>query len=758
MTRFDPDPDSTSDEGSTQPDELVGVESPDGVSTADRVVSDIRELPPHAQQDPLKTPVQFVSGVGPFRAKLLAKLELHTAEDLLFYVPRDVLDLSDVRGPIELEAGVTQSVRGSVVDVDTKSLRNNSVMVGVLIRCGSDFVRGVWFNQPWMFKKFRHNDVVLFSGKPKRQSGRWEFSNPVVQWLELDDDDSTSAIQVLPRYGLTDGLKMHEIRRIVQNAVDAYVEFVPDKLHAGLLEECQILGIREALVKLHKPSSVLEFESAKRRLVFEDLCEFQLAVAIRRRAWRVHESAAVLKTSPKIDSRIRRLFPFEMTNGQNSAIDDIAKDLASGKAMHRLLQADVGAGKTAIAMYGMLVAVANDHQAALMAPTELLARQHWATIDRALAHSRVKRTLLTGQLTAAQRRERVEQIASGELQLVVGTQALIQKDIAFAKLGLVVIDEQHKFGVGQRSKFSLGDQHPHVLVMTATPIPRSLCLTQFGDLDLTVVDELPPGRRPARTWRVHDRATQAKAWKFIREQLAQGRQAFIVCPRVGDKHEGESSLGFDDDFSDDESDDEVLAGNAEQLFRQLKEGDLSEFPLGLVHGRLDAQEKAEAMDAFRTGETRALVSTTVIEVGVDVPNASIMVVQEAERFGLSQLHQLRGRVGRGSHQAYCFLFSEATNPDVIKRLSAMERTTDGFEIAEVDFGLRGPGDVLGTRQHGALPLRFANLVRDRKVLEEARESAFRWVETGEFDQPEFAPLKLSVLDRFGELMNLPRSG
>ena len=735
---------------------------PERAESLERVesVDDLSELP--FPNEPLEASVQFMPGVGPARAKLLAKLDLHKAVDLLFYAPRDVLDLSDVRNPAELEAGMTQSVRGTVVDVDSRPLRNNKSLTAVLIRSGADFVRGVWFNQPWMLKKFQLNDVVLFSGKPKRASGRWEFSSPLVQWLEIDDEDRALAINVLPRYGLTDGLKMHEIRRIIQHAVKSCLEFVTDPLPVELREECQVLELADALVKLHHPPSILDYQSAVRRLVFEDLFEFQLAVALRRRAWRVHDSASVLKTTSKIDSRIRRLFPFEFTKGQDQAVADIKVDLASGKAMHRLLQADVGAGKTAIAMYAMLVAVANDHQAVLMAPTELLARQHWATIDQALAQSRVKRTLLTGHLTAAQRRKRVEQIGNGEMQLIIGTQALIQKDIRFAKLGLAVIDEQHKFGVGQRAQFSMGEQHPHVLVMTATPIPRSLCLTQFGDLDLTVINELPPGRQPSRTWRVHNASTQTRAWKFIRDQLSSGRQAFVVCPRVGNTNLPENQsvpLPMEDPFATDaEANDNSLAGNAEELYRQLKDGELKDIPIGIVHGRMDAQQKADAMDAFRTGETRALVSTTVIEVGVDVANASIMVIQEAERFGLSQLHQLRGRIGRGSHQGYCFLFSNASNAEVVKRLSAMENTNDGFEIAEVDFEIRGPGDVLGTRQHGALPLRYANLLNDRKVLEEARKVAFELVDSCEFDEPEFAPLKLSVLDRFGDLMNLPRSG
>lgn len=710
--------------------------------------------------DPLAMPVQFLKGVGPARAKLLAKLNLATVEDLLFYMPRDVLDLSDVRDPSTLEVGFTQTVRGSVVDTDARQLKNGRTLTAVLLRSGRDFVRGVWFNQPWMRKKFQMEDVVLFSGKPKRNQGRWEFSNPHTQWLDLDDEDAT-AITVLPRYGLTEGLKMHEVRRIVRAAVESYLEFVPDRIPAGWSEEWKLTGIRETLRRLHQPLSVLEFESAQRRLLFEDLLEFQLAVAIRRRAWKVGDAAPVLKSTPKIDSRIRRLFPFQFTAGQDQAVEEIAADLASGRAMHRLLQADVGAGKTAIAVYAMLVAVAAGHQTALMAPTELLATQHWHTIDRVLAQSRVRRRLLTGSLTAAQRRDALAEIAAGEVDLIVGTQALIQKDVAFQSLGLAVIDEQHKFGVGQRAQFSLDGQHPHVLVMTATPIPRSLCLTQFGDLDISVINELPPGRQPVRTWRVFNPQTRKKAWSFIRDRLGEGRQVYVVCPRVSasastedesSQNESDSGLGFESE------DDEELAGSTEEVFAQLSTGELSGFRVGLVHGQMDAQRKADAMDAFRTGETQALVSTTVIEVGVDVPNATIIVVQQAERFGLSQLHQLRGRIGRGRHQGYCFLFSDATTAEVTRRLSAMEKTSDGFEIAEVDFEIRGPGDILGTRQHGALPLRFASLTRDRKLLEEAREAAFALVESAQFDEPEFAPLKVNVLERFGELMELPRSG
>ncbi len=730
-------------------------------------------------EDPLSTPVQFVRGVGPARALILAKLDLLTVSDLLFYLPRDVLDLSDVRDPDKLEVDVLQSVRGTVVDIDSRPTRTGT-MTGVLIRSGTDFVRGLWFNQPWMYRKFKHGDSVLFSGKPKRNKGRWEFSNPLTQWLDLDDEDSSNVLAVLPRYGLTDGLKMPEVRRIIKATVEEFLQHVPDRIPDAARLKWKLPSLADALRSLHLPKSVAEYDAARRRLIFEDLLEFQLAVAMRRRAWRAGQPAPVLPNSPKIDSRIRRLFPFQFTKGQDAAISDIVRDMASGQAMHRLLQADVGAGKTAIAIYGMLVTVANGFQCVLMAPTELLANQHWQTIERVLAQSRVNRVLLTGNLGAAARRKALEEIASGEIQLIVGTQAVIQADVKFAKLGLAIIDEQHKFGVGQRAKFSQGEQKPHVLVMTATPIPRSLCLTQFGDLDISVINELPPGRQPVRTWRVQDPATRSRAWKFIRDQVTAGRQAYVVCPRVGEVEDRQPQAIADEEsdevrhvemsnhqihhsgLRDESSINALLAGEllgaTEEVYQQLKNGELKDFRVGIVHGQMDRQLKSDAMEAFRTGETQVLVSTTVVEVGVDVPNATIIVIQQAERFGLSQLHQLRGRVGRGKYQGYCFLFSDASAPEVVKRLQAMEQFTDGFQIAEADFELRGPGDILGTKQHGTLPLRVADLNRDREVVEEAREIAFGLVEKREFDRPEFAPLKANVLDRFAHVMDLPRTG
>lgn len=693
--------------------------------------------------DPLSRPVQFLKGVGPARADLLTKLEIRTVGDLLWHLPRELLDLTDVRRPRDLVEKQEQTVRGTVVDLDGREGKGGKSIVAGLLDCDGEYVRGVWFGQPWMLQKLHLGDWVLWSGKPKRHQGRWELSHPRIQWI--DEEDRVSHGGLLPKYPLTEGLRIEEMRRMMRAAVDEAADSIAEPLPATFREETGLVSLPAAIRQVHVPATREQYDAARRRILFDDLFEFQLGLALRRRAWKQEATAPVLPLTTKIDARIRRLFPFRFTAGQDAAIREIAADLASGRAMHRLLQADVGAGKTAIAIYAMLMCVAAGRQTVLMAPTELLAVQHWETLERVLAESRVERALLTGSLTSAQRKQTLDGIAAARIQIVVGTQAVIQSDVRFQNLGLAVIDEQHKFGVAQRSRFATGDAPPHVLVMTATPIPRSLCLTQFGDLDLTVVSESPPGRQPIVTSRIAGPGAARKAWEFVRKQLHSGRQAYVVCPRI----EG-GEVAIEPGAAD--------AAGAIETHRLLARGDLQDFRLGLVHGQMDRDERANVMRQFRDGEFDVLVSTTVIEVGVDVPNATLMVVRQAERFGLSQLHQLRGRVGRGKFQGYCFLFSEATAADAMARLTALERTANGFEIAEQDFQLRGPGDVLGTRQHGDLPLRVADLARDTDILQQARDAAFTLVGSGRLDEPEFAPLKLKVLERFGKLFDLPQSG
>ena len=691
-------------------------------------------------ESPLQTQVRFLPGVGPVRAESLQRLGIETVEDLLWHLPRDLVDLTEVRRVGELEPDILQTVRGEVVELDDRRIRGGRRMASVVIDSGDEFLKATWFNQSWVLGKVRHGDAVLFSGKPKRRAGRWEMTHPRIQVIDVDDLEAHGGL--LPKYPLTDGVTMEVMRRVTRDAVDRFVEQIEDPIPETWWERFGVVGLHEALAGVHRPESVDDYIAARRRLIFDDLLEFLLGLALRRRAWREAGRSPRLPVSAKIDSRIRRRFPFELTGGQEQAVGEIVADLDDDHSMHRLLQADVGAGKTAVALYAMLVAIAAEHQAVLMAPTELLARQHWQTIEGLLEGSRVDRVLLTGHLSAADRRETLERIATGDIQLIIGTHAVIQQDVEFASLGLAVIDEQHKFGVIQRSRFTDEDQEvsPHVLVMTATPIPRSLCLTQFGDLDVTTIDDLPPGRQPVVTSVIWDEATRQKAWGFVREQVTAGRQAFVVCPRIDAGEETGEGMGV------------------EQTWQRLGENELAGISIGLVHGRLDIDEKTAAMQDFRDGRTRVLVATTVVEVGVDVPNATLMVVHQAERFGLSQLHQLRGRIGRGSYQGYCFLMAGRQDETAAARLEVLDQHADGFSVAEADFLLRGPGDVLGVRQHGELPLRVADLVKDRELLEETRAIAFDLVRTGEVDGDEAGPLRRRVQERFGELMELPQTG
>ncbi len=696
------------------------------------------QTPGQSSAERLETPVQFVRGVGPPRAELLKNLNIITARDLLFHVPNGVNDFSDIRPVPKLEADLEQSVHGFVVDRDVRQLTKGRTLVGILLDCDGHYVRGVWFNQPWMFKKFRDNDHLIFSGKPQRKAGRWEFNGPRVHTLAPDDDIENS-VGVLPRYSLTDGIKMDSMRRMVRAAVEGFAELVPDPLPESFRIYHQLPDLPTALKWMHLPETVKQWEAGRYRILLDDLLEFQLGLALRRRTFGRTLNAPPIEVSAKVDARIRRLFTFRFTEGQDRSIREIVADLQQPHPMHRLLQADVGAGKTAVAVYAMLSAIAAGYQAALMAPTEVLATQHWETFDELLAESRVQRCLLLGGLPAAKRRELLDGISSGSMNLVIGTQAVIQDSVRFRNLSLVVIDEQHRFGVRQRARFTTADSSPHILVMTATPIPRSLCLTQFGDLDISTINELPPGRQKVITARIMDQPEQVRMWQFVRQQIEKGRQAYVVCPRV-----------------EEQSDDD--GASAESAFRHLSRSELAGLRVDLLHGRMEREQRHDVMDRFRNHETDVLVSTTVIEVGVNVPNATIMVIQQADRFGLAQLHQLRGRICRGSFQGYCFLLSTSESAEAIERLTALEKSSDGFALAEKDAELRGPGDILGLRQSGAMPLRVADPVRDLSVLQVARRMAQDLVDDGRFDRPEFRDLRTIVLARFANLLDLPQTG
>ncbi len=583
----------------------------------------------------LATPLQYLKGVGPARAELLARLGLHAVRDVLFFFPRDYQDISE-RELDQLEEGKLQSVRGVVEDIDQRNTLAGGTILGVSIRCCSGQLRALWFNQPFMREKFSFGQRVMLTGKPKYEGLVWQMSHPQVEVLDAEEEEPVT--KILPVYPLTEGLQQWQIRKIVRGALEAYADKLDEVFPEEYLRRHDLWPLCQALPQVHFPSDQESLSRARRRLVYQELFILQLALAVRRQQQHDQRKSPSLEATAKIDARIRRLFPFELTSGQEQAIAEIAADMAGPRPMNRLLQGDVGSGKTVVAVYAMLLAVAHGYQAVLMAPTEVLARQHALTIERLLSASQVRRTQLIGGLTTGQRAVVRQLIADGEVDVIVGTQAIIQEDVSFAKLGLVVIDEQHKFGVRQRAILKQAGPDPHYLVMTATPIPRSVTMTLFGDLDISTLRDSPPGRQKVNTYLAGE-AQRAKWWEFFRKKLREGRQGFVVTPLV------------------DESETAEVASIAE-TYETLANGELEAFRLGLIHGRMTPAEKDAVMDRFRSGEVQALVCTSVVEVGVDVPNATLMTIESGHRFGLAQLHQLRGRISRGKFPGFCCVFGD----------------------------------------------------------------------------------------------------
>lgn len=681
----------------------------------------------------LNTPAENVRHVGRQRAELLLKLGLRTASDLLFNFPRDYLDLSHERPIVELEDDQQQTVRGMVTEVAATSSGFGKSRVSILVKDNSGFLRATWFNQPFMRNKFREGQMLLLTAKPKMRGMMWELSHPQVTWLDEEESQSEGR-KMLPIYSLTEGISQYHMRRMVESAVDEFGDSPEEVFPETLLNKYGLLPLTTAIRQIHWPEDKTELAAARRRFIFQELFVLQLALSIRR-GQQQEDQAPALPATTKIDARIRRLLPFALTASQEEVIEQIAADMALDRPMNRLLQGDVGSGKTIVALYAMLVAVAHGKQAALMAPTEILARQHAETLAHLLEASRVRYAVLTGGLSKRDRAEILENISTGKIDVVLGTHAIIQDDVRFHDLGLVVVDEQHKFGVRQRAALRQADHSPHYLVMTATPIPRTLTMTLFGDLDISALSELPEGRQPVNTYLVEP-DKQERWWKFVRDRLHEGRQAYVVAPLV------------------DESE-TISAPSVAAAFEQLTNGELEAFRTGLLHGRMSSAEKQQAMEDFREGETQVLISTSVIEVGVDVANASVMTIVGAERFGLAQLHQFRGRVGRGNHPGFCGVIVDSVDERSRERLEAFANCTDGFQLAELDFEMRGPGDLFGTQQHGLPPLRIADLQQDRALLEEARREAQLLVAADPgLKHADHSRLRGQMLARYGEALGL----
>ena len=698
------------------------------------------------------TPLQYIPGIGTNRVELFAKLGIRRAIDLLFLFPRSYQDIAPYQSITELESGFRASVIGQVVDMDQRVSFEGRSTVGVLLAIeGGGYVRCVWYNQPFRRQQFTLGMRVVATGVAKSTGISFEMRHPETTILAADQP--LPEAKPLPIYSLTDGLQQRHVAAAVSAALDGLVttmeEALPESIRLAAnnpkdsiekageaVNRPPLLGITEALKAIHQPNSIEEANEARHRFIFQELFVYQLALAMRRHRLKHDKPAPKIEATPMIHARILKRFPFELTRDQLRAIDDVRADMAQDVPMNRLVQGDVGSGKTVIAQYAMLNAVANKQQAALMAPTELLARQHFTRLSQQLSGSQVMIELLVGSISQRERTELLQRIAIGTVDIVVGTQSLLSEHVQFESLGLVVIDEQHKFGVEQRASLRESRIVPHYLVLSATPIPRTIAMTVFGDLDVSILKDKPPGRATVHTY-LGSTAQQSKWWEFVVRQVQSGRQAYVVTPRV-------------------ESDPATEVLGAEQVYEQLLNGPLAGLRLDLLHGRMDGIEKQSKLDAFTAGRTQVLVATTVVEVGIDVPNATLMTILDADRLGLAQLHQLRGRVSRGSYPGYvCVFAKQGVAPEENVRLSVLASTDDGFRLAEQDLQMRGPGDLLGTKQIGLPPLRIADLVRDAQTLNFSRGLAQELIDRDpNLEMAEHALLKRQVTQRHGAVVTL----
>ncbi|MGH2659466.1 MAG: ATP-dependent DNA helicase RecG [Actinomycetota bacterium] len=655
----------------------------------------------------LEAPLQYLKGVGPHRAALLERRGLVTVRDALNFFPRQYEDRREFVPFRKLRMGDVQATTGTVWSLTPPLRGRPKIPLRVTFRDESGFLLALWFNQPYLAQVFKRGQRVILYGKVQSVGKVPEMLQPEFEVLE-DEDDSLHMGRIVPVYPLTEGLTQRSLRGLLHRVVEQFAGQVPESLPDSLRGRHGVPGVTEAYRHIHFPESLEAAEAARRRLVFEDFLLLQLGLALRRQRQGQQPGRAMAPPGVLV-ARLSASLSFELTSAQRRVWDEIRADLARATPMNRLLQGDVGSGKTIVAVMALLTAVEAGYQGVLMVPTEILAEQHLVTLRGLLEPLGVPVVLLTSGLKGRDRDAAQAAVRDGTAPIVVGTHALIQEGVAFHRLGLCVVDEQHRFGVLQRASLRSKGQHPDVLVMTATPIPRTLALTLYGDLDVSVLDELPPGRQAIQTvWR--SEAKRPQIYEFMRRELEHGGQAYVVYPLV---EETEAS--------------DLRAATA--MAGRLAGDVFPEYRVGLVHGRMGFEAKDAVMRAFKAGEVRILVATTVIEVGIDVPNATVMLIEHAERFGLAQLHQLRGRVGRGRARSYCILLASGLLSDEAqRRLQAMGETQDGFRIAEVDLEIRGPGEFFGTRQAGLPEFRVANLLTDGRLLEAARLDALAVIE------------------------------
>lgn len=703
----------------------------------------------------LQTTMRFIKGVGPKLSDLLAKKGVVTVEDALYLLPHRYEDRREVCRIALLKPGTTEVFFGKVVSADTMTTKGGRRFFQAVVMDESGSVTLKWFNSnaTYMKRIWTTGKRGVFTGEVSQFGYQREVHHPDVEWLsegmsvqELLSADPVNFGKIVPVYPLTEGLSQKVMRRVMKEVVDQYIPYIRELIPSRLLSPLKLPVLGESLRMVHLPPVEMGLEELNegktvyhRALAFDEFFFWELGLALKKRGVMLEEGIP-FRVNHRYTRQLAKLLPFELTGAQRRVLSEIKEDMMSSHPMHRLVQGDVGSGKTLVALMAALVAVENDYQVAIMAPTEILAEQHWHTIHRWCAELGVVTVLMTAGMKGKRKSEALAQIAAGTAHIVVGTHAVIQEKVDFARLGLGIIDEQHRFGVLQRGILKKKGINPDILVMTATPIPRTLAMTLFGDLSLSVIDELPPGRTPVET-RIAFESRRSEVYSMIRSEVSNGHQAYIIYPLVEETEKSDLKA-------------------ATQMAEHLEKEIFADLRVGLLHGRMTPEEKEAVMTAFKARALDILVATTVIEVGIDVPNATLMVIEHAERFGLSQLHQLRGRVGRGEARSRCILLTPGKlSEDGEKRLKVMESTTDGFRIAEADLEIRGPGDFLGIRQSGMPDFRVANILRDGALLDDARTAAGALLE----DDPELAstinePIRNELVRRWGQRLELAGIG